>query len=472
MEKTREQRRFGAIGRLLDRLARPLGRWVDFLWARWIKPGTPSGDWLDDADWARIQQTPLRARALLYGLMITFVLLLLWAALAPLDEVARGQGKVIPSRQTQLVQSFDGGVVEEILVKEGQVVEKGELLVRIDPTRFVSSFRENRAQYLALQARAARLRALVNGTEPIFPPAISVETPQLENNERALYENNLAELEEQVGIVTQQLVQRQKELDEINARLVQATRAFELSSEELRVTRPLLGSGAISEVEILRLERDAANAEGEREQAQAQQARIEAAIREAENRQRQVTLEARNLWREELSETLARLASLSEARTGLEDRIKYADIRAPVRGTVQRLFVKTLGGVVQPGREVLEMIPLDDELLVEARISPKDIAFVRPGQQAMVKLTAYDFTVYGGLKGELEHISADTITDEEDDQTYYLVRIKTQKAGFAEDLPIIPGMTAQVDILTGKKTVLSYLLKPVLRAKQNALTER
>ncbi len=472
MDKTREQRRFGAIGRWLDRLAKPLGRWVDTLWARWIKPGAGSGDWLDDADWARIQQTPLRARALLYGLAITFVLLLAWAALAPLDEVARGQGKVIPSRQTQLVQSFDGGVVEEILVKEGQVVEKGQLLVRIDPTRFVSSFRENRAQYLALQARAARLRALVEGSELVFPPAIAEEAPQLEENERSLYTSNLAELEEQQGIVAQQLIQRQKELDEINARLQQATRAFELSSQELRVTRPLLGSGAISEVEILRLERDAANAEGEREQAQAQKARIEAAIEEAENRQRQVTLEARNLWREELSETLARLASLSEAGTGLEDRIKYADIRAPVRGTVQRLFVKTLGGVVQPGREVLEMIPLDDELLVEARISPKDIAFVRPGQQAMVKLTAYDFTVYGGLKGELEHISADTITDEEDDQTYYLVRIKTQKAGFAEDLPIIPGMTAQVDILTGKKTVLSYLLKPVLRAKQNALTER
>jgi len=403
---------------------------------------------------------------------VTFVLLLLWAALAPLDEVARGQGKVIPSQQTQLVQSFDGGVVEEILVKEGQVVEKGELLIRIDPTRFVSSFRENRAQYLALQARAARLQALVTDAQPVFPPAIALEAPRLEDNERALYASNLAELEEQQGIVNQQLLQRHRELDEISARLEQAIRTFELSSQELQVTRPLLGSGAISEVEILRLERDAAQAEGEREQAQAQQARIKAAITEAENRQRQVALEAKNRWRGELSETLARLSSLSEAGTGLEDRIKYADIRAPVRGTVQRLFVKTLGGVIQPGREVLEMIPLDDELLVEARISPKDIAFMRPGQTAMVKLSAYDFTVYGGLRGVLEHISADTITDDEDDQTYYLVRIKTQKAGFAEDQPIIPGMTAQVDILTGKKTVLSYLLKPVLRARQNALTER
>lgn len=473
MAKTREQRRFGAIGRLLDKLAKPFSGLVDTLWARWIKPGAQvSKDWLDDADWARIQQTPLRARALLYGMFIAFIALLVWAALAPIDEVARGQGKVIPSRQTQVVQSFDGGVVQEVLVREGQVVDKGDLLVRIDPTRFVSNFRENRADLLSLQARAARLRALVNNTEPVFPPAISVESPALEDNERALYRSNLAELEEQKGIVAQQLLQRQKELDEIQARLAQATRAYELSSEELRVTRPLLGSGAISEVEILRLERDASNAEGERQQALAQKERIESAIDEARNRQRQVELEVKNEWRKELSETLARLASLSEAGTGLEDRIKYADIRAPVRGTVQRLFVKTIGGVVQPGREVLEMIPLEDELLVEAKISPKDIAFVRPGQQAMVKLSAYDFTVYGGLTGTLDHISADTITDEEDDQTYYLVRITTQKAGFDDNLPVMPGMTAQVDIMTGKKTVLSYLLKPVLRAKQNALTER
>ncbi|HEY7884562.1 MAG TPA: HlyD family type I secretion periplasmic adaptor subunit [Cellvibrionaceae bacterium] len=473
MPVTREQRRFSAIGRLLSWLSRPFSAWVDRFWARWIKPSAQiSQDWLDDADWARIQQTPLRARTLLYAMFISLLLLLLWAALAPLDEVARGQGKVIPSLQTQVVQSFDGGVVQEVLVSEGQIVDKGDLLMRIDPTRFVSTFRENRAQYLSLQARAARLRALVDDTELVFPPDLALEDIQLEENERSLYQNNLLELAQQMGIVEQQLTQRREELNEIEARLAQATRAYELSTRELEVTRPLLGSGAISEVEILRLERDASNADGERKQAIAQKARIESSIAEAENRRRQVELEVKNQWRAELSETLAQLSSLSEAGTGLADRIKYADIYAPVRGTVQRLFVNTIGGVVQPGREVLEMIPLDDELLVEAKISPKDIAFVRPGQQAMVKLTAYDFTVYGGLMGELEHISADTITDEEDKQTYYLVRVRTQKVGFADNLPIMPGMTAQVDIITGKKTVLSYLLKPVLRAKQNALTER
>jgi adhesin transport system membrane fusion protein len=286
-----------------------------------------------------------------------------------------------------------------------------------------------------------------------------------------LYQSNLNELEQKLSQARQQLTQRREELNEVEARLTQASRAYDLSSQELQVTRPLLDSGAISEVEILRLERDASNAKGEMGQATAQKARIQSAILEAQNKLQEVSLVAKNEWRSQLSETLAKLSSLSETSTGLADRVKYADIRAPVRGTVQRLFINTEGGVVQPGSEVLEMTPLDDQLLIEAKIPPKDIAFLRPGQPAMVKLTAYDFTVYGGLLGDLEHISTDTVTDEQD-QTYYIVRVRTRESGFDQALPIIPGMTAQVDIITGKKTVLSYLLKPILRAKQNALTER
>ncbi|MDO3380555.1 HlyD family type I secretion periplasmic adaptor subunit [Gilvimarinus algae] len=472
MDATSEQKRFQATGRAIDRMGQPLGRVVDKMWARWMSPSSEHAkDWVDDADWARIQQAPLRARGLLYGMLLIVIVLFIWAAFAKIDEVARGQGKVIPSSQTQIVQSFDGGVVQEILVREGQVVDKGELLMRIDPTRFISSFRENRVQFLSLRARAARLEALVGGEPLAIPETVVAEEPLLAANEKTLYQSNLQELEQQLSQARSQLTQRREELNEIEARLVQATRAFELSSQELKVTRPLLGSGAISEVEILRLERDLSNAEGEMKQARAQRERIVASIAEAQDKLQEVELAAKNEWRSELSETLAKLSGLSESSLGLADRVKYADIRAPVRGTVQRLFINTEGGVVQPGSEVIEMIPLDDQLLIEAKIPPKDIAFLRPGQKAMVKFTAYDFTVYGGLDGELEHISADTITDE-DDQTYYLVRVRTKESGFDQALPIIPGMTTQVDIITGKKTVLAYLLKPILRAKQNALTER
>ncbi|WP_020210353.1 HlyD family type I secretion periplasmic adaptor subunit [Gilvimarinus chinensis] len=472
MAQTGEQKQFTLIGRAIRKLGQPLSGLVDRLWARWMSPsGDHNKDWIDDADWARIQQKPVRARGLLYAMLMIVLALIVWASLAYIDEVARGQGKVIPSSQTQIVQSFDGGVVQEILVSEGQVVDKGDVLMRIDPTRFLSSLRENQAQYLSLRAKAARLKALVNESALDIPAEVLEVEPALAINEQTLYKSNLEQLQQQTSQAQAQLTQREEELNEIEARLTQVRRAFELSSRELAVTRPLLGSGAISEVEVIRLERDVANAEGELNQARAQRERVIAAIAEANNKLQQVVLAARNEWREELSEALAKLSTLSESSAGLADRVKYADIRAPVRGTVQRLFINTEGGVVQPGSEVLEMTPLDDQLLIEAKIPPKDIAFLSPGQEAMVKFTAYDFTVYGGLQGELEHISADTITDE-DDQTYYLVRVRTREANFDEAHPIIPGMTAQVDILTGKKTILSYLLKPILRAKQNALTER
>ncbi len=467
-----EQKAFDRTGRGLQRLSRPLTRYIDFLFRRQMsaRPG-PSRDWVVDADWARIQQEPVRARRLLYGALITVLLLLLWASVATLDEVARGEGRVIPSRQLQVVQSFDGGAVEEILVREGQVVEAGELLMRIDPTRFLSTYRENRVQYLALRANEARLRAQIGARELNFPDEVLGELPQVAAQQRDLYESGLQELEERLAIAREQVQQRERELEEVQARLRQAERTYSLASQELALTRPLLASGAISEVEVLRLERDVSNAEGEREQARAQIARLESAIAEARSKIREVNLAVASEWQRELSDTLAQLSSLSETGVGLADRLRHSEIRAPVRGTVQRLFVNTVGGVVQPGREVLEMVPLEDQLLIEARIAPRDIAFLRPGQQAMVKFTAYDFVVYGGLTGEVEHISADTITDERDN-TFYLVRVRTHESGFDQDLTIMPGMTTQVDILTGKKTVLAYLLKPVLRAKQNALTER
>lgn len=468
---TKEQGWFARLGRWLEKAGGPASRVIERFYARWLTPLNDSTDWVTEADWARLQQEPLRARALLYVMALVLLLLLVWAAFASVDEVARGEGRVIPSRQLQVIQSFDGGVVDEILVHEGQVVEAGDLLLRIDPTRFISSFRESRAQYLSLQAKAERLKALTSGAAFVLPPDVMSEAPDVAAYEQRLFETSLLERAEQLRIARDQQVQREEEYKEIQAKVTQTTRAHELARQELEVTRPLLASGAISEVEVLRLEGEVSNADGARKQALAQLARSEAAVAEAEGKVREVELTINNKWRNELSEVMGKLASLEEGSRGLADRIKYAEIRSPVRGTVQRLLVNTVGGVVQPGNQVLEIIPLDDQLLIEAKVAPKDIAFLRPGQPAIVKFTAYDFVVYGGLRGTLEHISADTITDERDN-TFYLVRVRTDRAGFDPALPIMPGMTTQVDILTGKKTVLAYLLKPVLRAQQNALTER
>ncbi|APX92883.1 secretion protein HylD [Halomonas sp. 1513] len=471
--KTAEQQGFEAIGRLSEGGGRPFRPLIDRLFARRVSSAHLNRDWASDADWARMQQDPIRARGFLYTVLLALAALITWSYFAQIDEVTRGTGRVIPAQQLQKVQSFDGGVVQEILVREGQMVEAGELLMRIDPTRFVSSFRENRARALSLQARIARLQALITGSP--FSPSdeLAAEAPDIVAQERELYESRRDELREVESIARDRLRQRQEELNEAESRLSTASRELSMASQELNLTRPLLGSGAVSEVEVLRLEREVSRAQGDRSQAGSQVARLEAAVEEAEAQLREVTLERRGEWRDSLADALGELSALDESSTGLEDRVRLAEVRAPVAGVVQRMHITTLGGVAQPGQDVVEIVPTDDQLLVEARIAPQDIAFLRPGQPATIKLTAYDFSIFGGLEAELDHISADTITDD-NDNTFYLVRVRTLEGGFADqdDLAIIPGMTAQVDIMTGKRTVMEYLLKPILRGTSNALTER
>ncbi|MBC7917023.1 MAG: HlyD family type I secretion periplasmic adaptor subunit [Rhodoferax sp.] len=463
--------------------ARCLAQWQRFygFCSGWIDRGLlavlgreqlKDGDFDANADWAIAEQTPRGARILIWLSLAAALVMLLWAALAQLDEVTRGEGKVIPSRQIQILQSLDGGIVSEILVREGQTVKVGELLLKVDPTRMVSSLRENQSQYLSLLAKAARLRALAEGSRFVPPPEVMEQSPEIVEAERALYESKRAELDATVGVARQQSAQRSQELVSVRAKREQAAQSFTLTARELEMTRPLAKSGAVSDVELLRLERDVARYRGERDSASSDIPRLESAILEANRKIQEVELTFRNLARSELSETNAKLSSLSESSAGLEDRVKQTEIRSPVNGTVKQLKVNTVGGVVQPGKDVIELVPSDDALLLEARVLPRDIAFLRPGQKALVKFTAYDFAVYGGLEATLEQIGADSVVDEKGN-AYFLVRVRTLSSTIgAQQLPIIPGMVAEVDILTGKKSVLSYLMKPILRAKAKALTER
>jgi len=460
----------------IGRAVKTGGAASDSIFGRMVKRLTPAGsaeslDWADDADWARLQQEPLRARALLRLAVLFLLLLVLWAAYAELDEVTRGDGKVVPTSQVQVIQSVDGGIVEELPVREGQLVEAGQLLLRVDSTRFLSTMLESRASLLALQAKALRLQALTQGGSFIPPPELLRDAPDIVAQEMRLYRSRREEISAQVSISQNQLLQRQQELNEVRARKEQAERGLELMLKELNATKPMVATGAVSEVEVLRLDREVARLRGDREQADAQISRVQAAIQEASRRIEEVQLTARNQMSAELSETMSKLSSMSEGGRALADKVKHADIRSPVRGTVKRLLVNTVGGVVQPGKEVVEIVPSDDALILEAQVSPRDIAFLHPGQEAMVKFTAYDFSIYGGLVADVVNISADSVVDEKGNANY-LVRVRTRKASLGPNLPIIPGMVAQVDILTGKKTVLAYLLKPVLRAKANALSER
>jgi adhesin transport system membrane fusion protein len=429
------------------------------------------GTFEQQAEVVMSRATTQRAQLIVRASVVVVLVLMLWACLADVEEVTRGDGRVIPSRQLQVVQSLDGGVVSEILVTEGQMVEAGQLLLKIDETRATSGVRESAAQGFALRARQARLRALAEGATFKPPSSSNPEEARILEEEHLLYETRRSELGTMIAINQQQLQQRQQELSEMRARKSAAERALDLAQQELNKTRPLLASGAVSEVDILRLDREVSRNRGDIEQAAAQMARVQASIGEAQRKIQETELTFRNEARKEMADVMGKLNALNEGAVALADKVDKSQVKSPVRGRVQRLLANTVGGVVTPGKDIVEVVPLDDQLILEAKVQPRDIAFIHPGQAATVKFTAYDFSIYGGLEAKVENISPDTEVDEKGN-AFYLVRVRTTRVNFSEKLPVIPGMTAEVDILTGHKSVMSYLLKPVLKARAYALRER
>jgi adhesin transport system membrane fusion protein len=428
-------------------------------------------DFVTDADHFILHQKPLRGMLIIRIALATVFLFFVWAALTHVDELVKGDAKVVPSSQLQVLQSIDGGVVQAIMVKEGQEVKPGQPLVQIDTTRFLSSVRENQAQDTALSAKAERINALLQNRLFIVPKDATEQMKLVYEQERTYFENARYELTAQVSIATQQLIQRKQELIEVQAKRDQAKQLAESASKELALTKPLLGSGAVSEVDLLRLERDITRYSGERDQAVAQISKIQSAIHEAMSKIQNVELEFRNNLRKDLGDTMARLNSLSAGGVGLQDKVNQSVIRSPMHGFVKRLLVHTVGGVVTPGKDIVEVVPSQDMLVLEAKVQPRDIAFLRVGQKCLVKYTAYDFSIYGGMDAKLESIGADSITDEKGN-TFFIIKVRTLQPKLGDNLTIIPGMQAEVDIHTGSKTVLNYLMKPLLRARQVALTER
>lgn len=466
--KFAEQRGFEAFDRASKVGGKPFRPLVDRLFARWVSSAHLDGDWATDADWARMQQDPMRARWLLYLMLLAVIGLLAWSGFAEVVQVTKGKGRVVPSSDVKLMSSVETGVVADILVDEGMRVGAGQLLMRIDPTQAQSRLSESVAQKLALKAKAERLRSLVNGEPFKLPEDVAAKAPKLARHARQLHASSLEELHEAQQIAREQLGQHKNALRAAQARHDQAARALGLAGRELRMTKPLLATGAVSQVQVLQLQRGVSDARGERNQAKAEIARIEGMIDEAKSKVQKVELEMKNDWSQKLSSTLAELATLSESLVGLRYNVESTEIRSPVDGVVQKLYATTIGGAVRPGQQLVSIVPTDDELVVEAHVAPQDIAFLHPGQHAFVTFTAYDYTTYGGMQAVVTHISADTVTNNRD-ETYYIVRVRTDKPSLGEGLMIIPGMTARVNIRTGKRTVLEYLLQPILRVKHNAL---
>ncbi len=464
-------KKLGTINRFLKSqawLTKPIYYFLD----RWVPTETKEDlHWDDEADLAILEQTPVKAKALVYTVAAILFVFVIWAWFAQIDEVTRGDGRVIPSKQVQVIQSLDGGIVSEILVSEGQTVVIGTPLIRIDETRAVSSLRENQTQYLAFLAKQSRLRALAEDTAFDPPLEVKKNAPETYDQEYALYISSKEELQSSMDIARDQMVQREKELLEVQFRKEIAEKNYESANKELTANKPLLASGAVSEIDILKLERESTKAKGDIDQARAQISRIQSSIGEARRKISEVQQAFKSKVRTELNDITARLNSVAEVSVSLKDKVNQSTLKSPVNGKVSRLFFNTVGGVIQPGKEVLEVVPTDDALILETKIQIKDIAFIRLLQPAVVKLTAYDYTIYGTLDAIVEHISADSIVDEKGN-AYYIVRVRTLRSSLGKGLPIIPGMVAQVDIMTGKKTVLSYLLKPVLKAKSYAFSER
>ena len=406
---------------------------------------------------AEVETLPFAAHAILWSSVCFLVTAIIWANFASIDEVSHAEGRVIPSSQLQIIQNLEGGILAEILVQEGSRVKKGQSLLRLDDTRFASSFDEGQLTSLALTALISRLKAEVNDVDFVTPTDFPEKFLFLIENERSLFLAKQAELQAAINIFEQQLAQDKQTLAELNSENRKLSLNANLALRELELTRPLVQTGAVSEVELLRLERSVNDTVGRLNINKLNIPKAKSVIQERLNkmaeRQRQFSLSAQS----ELSQANTELSRLNISNVALEDRVKRTLVKSPVDGTVKQLLVNTVGSVVQPGMDLLEIVPSNDTLLVEAKIRPADIAFLRPGQTAMVKLSAYDFAIYGGLESVLELISADTITDERGDQ-YFQIRVRTEKSYLGKDsnpFPIIPGMVATVDIMTGQKTVMN-----------------
>ena len=433
------------------------------------------GQPLPEVNKALIEDAPRVIRLTIWAIIAFFVFLVVWAGFSQIDEVTRGDGKAIPSSKLQKIQNLEGGIVAELYVKEGQIVEAGAPLIRLDDTRFVSNAGETEALRLAMQLRVERLSAQVDDRPLNIPDDVLKAAPSQAANERSLYESRRQQLKDEVGGLQEQLVQRQQELREFTSKQSQYRSQLSLQRQEINMSEPLVAQGAVSPVEVLRLKRAEMETRGQLDATTLAIPRAESAIKDVQRKIDETRGKFRSEALTQLNEARTELNKAESTGRALEDRVSRTLVTSPVRGIVKQLLVNTVGGVIQPGSDMVEIVPLNDTLLVEAKIRPQDIAFLHPGQEAVVKFTAYDYTIYGGLKAKLERIGADTITDEDKKTTYYMITLRTDRSHLGTDekpLLIIPGMVASVDIITGKKSILSYLLKPIIKARAEALHER
>ena len=423
---------------------------------------------------AVLSQNARKTKWLLNIVFLAVIWLIVWACFAKIDEITRGQGRIIPSSKNQMVQNLEGGIVSEILVKIGDVVNYGTPLLKIENKGFESSFAENQIRLMELEAKRVRLFAQANN-QKFRPRKDLIEAiPLLITNEKSLFNSHAKHLKNQLEIIKEQIFQKRAELKEARGKIKNLKNSLNLINKEIQITKPLVARGIESKKNFLKLQREQNGVLSEIDNIKLSTPIIKSGINEFNKKIKDVELAFRNKAKREYNEIRAEIERIKSKKNTVADQVQRTLVTSPVKGKIKQIFVNTIGGVIKPAMNLIEIVPMEEKLVIEAKIKPSDIAFLYPKQKAVVKFTAYDFSIYGGLDGKVTNISVDTIKDEKDN-SFYLVRIETDKNFLGNEkkkLAIIPGMTVSVDILTGKKTIMDYILKPILKAKRNALTER
>ncbi|WP_027038293.1 HlyD family type I secretion periplasmic adaptor subunit [Mesorhizobium ciceri] len=427
---------------------------------------------------AREDRPPLFASASIFIIGALFVVFVAWASFAEVDEIARGDGKVIPASKTQIIQASEAGVVQEIAVTIGQVVKKNDLIIRLDNTLNTSSLGEQQAKARALEVRIARLKyeqaGNLSGPFPC-PQDIQSVAPQICDNEQKLLIARRGNFDNKLSVLKSRLDQRERELAEAVANSDRLTKNLVVSDQEAKLVDAMVKKGLMARTEQLRVEREQTELNGQLNLAGETIKKIKSSITEAQLQVEELGLQLQQEALDDLTQALAELSVVDETIRGATDKVARTDIRSPVDGIVNTLELNTVGAFVQPGAVVAGIVPTSETLLVEARVSPRDVAFIRPDQVALIKVTAYDFSIFGGIEGKVSNITADSLVDQKTGEPYYQVRVATDKSTLQRDgkaYSIIPGMICSVDIKTGRKTILHYLLKPINKAREEAMSER
>ncbi|MDL2266975.1 HlyD family type I secretion periplasmic adaptor subunit [Desulfovibrio sp. OttesenSCG-928-G15] len=423
---------------------------------------------------AHLRRGKHSSRLLLYALCLTFFLLTLWAAFADIEETVVGSGQVMTSQKVQHIQNLEGGILREVLVHEGQAVDKGDILLRIDNEQAGSVYRDSMQKSRELTATLARLDAEISGQEAVFPAVLLESDPDLVARHSALLDARRKKTETEIKGLESQLELKRQEEKELIARKKSLGESLGLAARQRDVAKKLMEARSYSQMEYLNLARQVAQIRGDLDVLDSSIPKTRAAIREAEERLALHASDREMRLLQERNEATAELATLNEILIAGADRVTRTEVRSPVRGIIKSVHITTEGGVILPGEVIMDVVPSDEPLIIEARISPQDIAFLFVGQKARIRLTAYDFAIYGALDATLEYLSADAIEGRQG-EIYYKAGLKTDASHLVHNgqvLPILPGMMATADIITGKRTVLDYVIKPILKAKQSALRER